>query len=437
MQESLVLSVGGSLIIPNGGVNVSFLNKLNVFVRRNVSKNRRLFLVAGGGKTGRQYIDGGKKVIKKITNEDLDWLGIHSSRLNAHLLRTIFRDLAHPRITENYDRRIYNLKELVVVGAGWKPGWSTDYCAVMFAKNYGANLIINLSDLYWVYDKDPHKFKGAKEIQKTTWDFYQTLIGSKWIPGLSAPIDPIAASLAKQLKLTVITTKGDDFRNLQRIIDGESFKGTVIRPFDVSPAFYDKKYYLGEKGEYRYITKISWIKKFLLWLANWYRALYIKLQFNPKTLLDIGCGTGQLVCKLRRLGVDARGLELSRDALELANDEVKPFLKQGNMEKLPYENNTFDMVTSFDVLEHIERSKLQKVVNESVRVAKKMVLHKIYTQENKFLHIFHGDDPSHISVFSHGFWERLFIKTKNVAVARKFFRLPPFFESIYLLKKND
>jgi hypothetical protein len=95
------------------------------------------------------------------------------------------------------------------------------------------------------------------------------------------------------------------------------------------------------------------------------------------------------------------------------------------------------MVTSFDVLEHIERSKLQKVVNESVRVAKKMVLHKIYTQENKFLHIFHGDDPSHISVFSHGFWERLFIKTKNVAVARKFFRLSPFFESIYLLKKND
>jgi len=437
MQESLVLSIGGSLIIPNGGPNTEFLSKLNIFVRRNVSKNRRLFLVAGGGKTARHYIDGGKKVIKKITNEDLDWLGIHSSRLNAHLLRTIFRDLAHPRITENYDHRILNLREPVVIGAGWKPGWSTDYCAVMFAKNYQANLVINLSNLYWIYDKDPHKFKGAKEIQKTTWDFYQTLVGDKWTPGLSAPIDPIAASLAKELKLTVITTKGDDFRNLQRILDGESFKGSVIRPFDLSPAYYDKQYYLGEKGEYRYIKGVNKAKDFLSWLANWYRALYLKWQFNPKTLLDVGCGTGQLVYNLRRLGIDARGVELSQEALDLAKDEVKPFLKQADVEKLPFGSNSFDMVVTFDVLEHMERSKLQKAVNETVRVAKKLILHKIFTQENQFLHTFHAEDPSHISVFSHGFWERLFIKTKNVAVARKFFRLPSFFESIYLLKKND
>ena len=217
MQETLILSIGGSLIVPNGGINVDFLTKLNVFVRRNVSKNRRLFLVAGGGTTARHYIDGGKKVIKKITNDDLDWLGIHSSRLNAHLLRTIFRDLAHPRITENYDHRILNLREPVMIGAGWKPGWSTDYCAVMFAKNYNANLVINLSNLYWIYDKDPNVYHGAKVIEKTTWDFYQTLVGDKWTPGLSAPIDPIAAALSKELKLTVITTKGDDFRKVSKV----------------------------------------------------------------------------------------------------------------------------------------------------------------------------------------------------------------------------
>ncbi|OGK66458.1 hypothetical protein A2209_01755 [Candidatus Roizmanbacteria bacterium RIFOXYA1_FULL_41_12] len=437
MQETLILSIGGSLIVPNGGINVDFLTKLNVFVRRNVSKNRRLFLVAGGGTTARHYIDGGKKVIKKITNDDLDWLGIHSSRLNAHLLRTIFRDLAHPRITENYDHRILNLREPVMIGAGWKPGWSTDYCAVMFAKNYNANLVINLSNLYWIYDKDPNVYHGAKVIEKTTWDFYQTLVGDKWTPGLSAPIDPIAAALSKELKLTVITTKGDDFRNLQRIVDGESFKGTVIRPFDVSSAFYDRQYYLGEKGEYRYVGGINKAKEILFKLANWYRALYIKLQFNPKTLLDVGCGTGELVHNLRLLGVDARGVELSPDALAMARDNVKPFLSQGDAEKLPFKNNSFEMVISIDVLEHLERSKLQKVVNETVRVAKKAVLHKIFTQENVLLDFFHSDDPSHVSVFSQGFWERLFINTKNVAVARKFFRLPSYLESVYLLKKND
>lgn len=437
MQETLVLSIGGSLIVPNGGVNVDFLSKLNVFVRRNVSKNRRLYLVAGGGSTARHYIDGGRRVIKKITNEDLDWLGIHSSRLNAHLLRTIFRDIAHPRITENYGNKILSLKESVVIGAGWKPGWSTDYCAVMFAKNYKANLILNLSNLYWIYDKDPHKYQGAKKIEKTTWDFYETLVGDTWTPGLSSPIDPIAAKLSKELKLTVITTKGDDFRNLQRIVDGESFKGSVIRPFDVSSAYYDKEYYLGEKGEYKYVRGVNKIKEFLLFLANWYRALYIRLQFNPKTLLDVGCGTGELVGNLRTLGIDARGLELSQDALDLAKKEVKPFLVLGDVIKLPFKSNSMDMVISIDVLEHLERSKLQKAVNETVRVSKKLILHKIFTQENVLLNWLHGDDPSHISVFSQGFWDRLFIKTKNVAVARKFFRLPGFIESIYLLKKND
>lgn len=437
MQETLVLSIGGSLIVPNGGVNVDFLSKLNVFVRRNVSKNRRLYLVAGGGSTARHYIDGGRRVIKKITNEDLDWLGIHSSRLNAHLLRTIFRDIAHPRITENYGNKILSLKESVVIGAGWKPGWSTDYCAVMFAKNYKANLILNLSNLYWIYDKDPHKYQGAKKIEKTTWDFYETLVGDTWTPGLSSPIDPIAAKLSKELKLTVITTKGDDFRNLQRIVDGESFKGSVIRPFDVSSAYYDKEYYLGEKGEYKYVRGVNKIKEFLLFLANWYRALYIRLQFNPKTLLDVGCGTGELVGNLRALGIDARGLELSQDALDLAKKEVKPFLVLGDVIKLPFKSNSMDMVISIDVLEHLERSKLQKAVNETVRVSKKLILHKIFTQENVLLNWLHGDDPSHISVFSQGFWDRLFIKTKNVAVARKFFRLPGFIESIYLLKKND
>jgi uridylate kinase len=357
--------------------------------------------------------------------------------MNAHLLRTIFRDIAHPRITENYDFKILNLKEPVVIGAGWKPGWSTDYCAVMFAKNYQANLVVNLSNIYWVYDKDPAKFKDAKKIEKTTWDYYETLVGNKWVPGLSSPIDPIAAALSKKLKLTVVTTKGDDFRNLQRIIDGESFRGTVIKPYDVSASYYDREYYLGEKGEYKYIRGINKGKTWLFKIVNWYRALYIRFHFNPKTLVDVGCGTGELVRNLRILGVDAKGLEISKDALELARPEVRPFLIEGDITNIPLKSASTDMVVTYDVLEHIERSKLQKAVNETVRVAKKQILHKIFTQENSIINVFHSEDPSHVSVFSQGFWDRLFVRTKGVAVARKFFRLPSFIESIYLLKKNE
>lgn len=436
MKESIILSIGGSLIVPNGGVNTPFLKKLNLFIRRNISSNRRFFLIAGGGKTARIYIDAGKEVIRKITNEDLDWLGIHSTHLNAHLLRTIFRDIAHPRIIQNYDRKLFNIKEPVVIGGGWKPGWSTDYDAVITAKDYKASLIINMSNIYWVYDKDPNKFKNAKKIEKTTWNYYETLVGDKWIPGLSAPFDPVAAQMAKELNLTVIVTKGDDFRNLQRILDGESFKGTIIKRYDISDGYYDRKYYLGEKGEYRYLYLSRNSKTLLRQISFWYRAFYIKLFHNPKTLLDVGCGTGELVQILRRLGIDAKGLDISQEALDLARNDVKPFLKQGNITAIPFADNSFDLVVSFDVLEHIERSKLKKVVKETVRVAKKKIIHKIYTTENVLIALYHQYDPSHVSIFSHGFWEKLFSSAVNVSLARKYFKLPSVIESLFILKKN-
>lgn len=193
------MSVGGSLIVPNGGIDSDFLSKLNVLIRKHVAKGRRFFLISGGGKIARHYRDAGKQVIGDITDEDLDWIAIHVTRTNAHLLRTIFQDIAHPRIIENYDKKLRNWKEPVVIGAGWKPGWSTDYDAVILARDYGANVIINMSNVDWIYDKDQLKHKDAKIIKKITWEEMERLVGSKWKPGLNTPFDPIATQLAKKL----------------------------------------------------------------------------------------------------------------------------------------------------------------------------------------------------------------------------------------------
>jgi uridylate kinase len=70
-----------------------------------VQKGRKFFLVSGGGKTARLYRDAGKAVNGEMSEEDLDWIGIHATRLNGHLLRTIFVDIAHPRMIENYDKK--------------------------------------------------------------------------------------------------------------------------------------------------------------------------------------------------------------------------------------------------------------------------------------------------------------------------------------------
>lgn len=434
-EPPIVISLGGSLIAPNE-VDAEFLNRLNEFIREQVKKGKRFFLVTGGGKTARKYRDAGKAVIGTMTDEDLDWLGIHSTRLNAHLIRTIFEDIAHPRIIENYDKRLRDWNEPVVVGSGWKPGWSSDYDAVVLARDYGANLVINLSNIQYVYDSDPRENPKAKPIEKMTWEEMEKLLPKEWSPGINAPFDPIAAQLAKKINLTVLVTNSD-FDNLANFLEGDPYKGTIIAPYKIDSSFYNREYYTSKQCGLKFAPPTSGFGKLLQYLVNSYRALLVRVFVNPKTCLDIGCGTGGLVKAMRKLGIDAYGIDVSTDAIELADESIKPYLKVGNVAKLPYQDDEFDAVVSFDMLEHMERADIRKSVNESIRVARKTILHKVYTKENKWIRWFHSDDHSHLSVFTYKFWSKLFLEHARVTLIRgSFFRLPRFFESIFLLKKK-
>lgn len=224
----IILSLGGSLIVPNGGIDTKFLSEFNTFIRKEVAKKRRFFISVGGGAIARHYRDAGKDVIGKITNLDLDWLGIHATRLNAHLLRTIFQDIAHPRIVENYNKKLYNLTEPVVIAAGWKPGWSTDYCAVLLAKDYGSNLIINMTNISRVHTKDPNKNNDATPMDHIKWSEFIKLVGDAWSPGSNSPFDPVASKLAYNMGLKVIVLDGRDVVNLKNAIEEKVFVGTVI-----------------------------------------------------------------------------------------------------------------------------------------------------------------------------------------------------------------
>ena len=227
--EKIVISVGGSLIVP-GGIDTKFLSKLNKFVREQLAKNknRQFFLVAGGGTTTRHYQAGARSVIgHELTHNDLDWLGVHATRLNAQLLRTIFRDIAHPYIIKNYEI-IRKVTERVVVASGWKPGWSTDFDAVLLCEDYSVREVINLSNIDKVYDKDPKKYKNAKPIDTISWADFRKIVGDKWTPGLNAPFDPVAAQKAQELGVKVVVLNGNNFKNLENYMQGKNFNGTVI-----------------------------------------------------------------------------------------------------------------------------------------------------------------------------------------------------------------
>lgn len=228
--DRVVISLGGSLIGPNNKIDTDFLTKFNSFIRKQLSANsaRQFFIVVGGGTTARAYRDAGRDVVgHDLSRDDLDWLGIHATRLNAQLIRTILKDVSHPYIIKHYEI-IRKVSEPIVIAAGWKPGWSTDYCGVLLCEDYNVKTVINLSNIDKVYDRDPKQFPDAKPIDSITWTDFRKLVGNEWIPGMNAPFDPVAAKKAEALGIKVVVLNGKNFENLERYFKGEEFTGTVI-----------------------------------------------------------------------------------------------------------------------------------------------------------------------------------------------------------------
>ncbi|MEK7570549.1 MAG: UMP kinase [Patescibacteria group bacterium] len=225
-KPPIVISLGGSLVVPEE-IEVGFLKAFKKLIEQQLRRGQRFILIIGGGRTARRYQHAARK-ISTLTPIDLDWLGIHATRLNAHLLRTIFRKHAYPQIITDRKKINPKIRSEIIVAAGFKPGSSTDYDAVLLAKAYGAQTILNLSNIDWVYDADPRKKKNAKPIKRMSWKTLVKLVGTHWDPGAHVPFDPVASKWAAQWGMKVIITRGSDLANLKKHFVGQPAKGTTI-----------------------------------------------------------------------------------------------------------------------------------------------------------------------------------------------------------------
>ncbi|MFA7653691.1 MAG: UMP kinase [Candidatus Magasanikbacteria bacterium] len=221
-----ILSVGGSIIIPKTGFDIEFLKKFRELILARVKKGDKFILIIGGGATCRNY-QAAAKAVAGLNNEELDWLGIQTTWFNGGFVKSLFGKLAHSEVIKNPTKKIKTSKPIIIAG-GWKPGCSTDNDAVLLAKAYRAKTVANLSNIDFVYDKDPNKFYDAKKIEKISWVEFRKIVGDKWVAGANVPFDPKAAKLAQKLKLKVVFVKGTDLGEVKKMLNDEACRGTVI-----------------------------------------------------------------------------------------------------------------------------------------------------------------------------------------------------------------
>ncbi len=224
-KKTVVIALGGSIVHPDG-IDAAYLKKFKAFLAPFIKKGMKFVMVVGGGTLSRRFQDAAGKVAR-VTDEDKDWLGIHATRLNAHLLRTVFRDVADPVVIDARER-IARPTHPVTIASGWRPGWSTDYIAMRIAADLGADEAIIAGKPSHVYEKDPAKFPKAKRFDEMTWRAYRRLVPRTWKPGLHAPVDPVGAALGEKEGVKAIIMDGRDLANFRALLNGKEFEGTII-----------------------------------------------------------------------------------------------------------------------------------------------------------------------------------------------------------------
>ena len=157
-----------------------------------------------------------------------------------------------------------------------------------------------------------------------------------------------APTLATVLNGTVkiATTVGDSFSSP---VEAASLlkRPVVTLPREMERHAYPAMYRL-EESHWWFVGRRRIIASFVEQAVN-------SLSKNGHTprILDVGCGTGANLLMLNQYG-DAHGVDVSPDALSFCHSRGLSNVQYGEAECLPYEDHSFDIVTSIDVIEHLD-----------------------------------------------------------------------------------
>ncbi len=227
-MSTVVISMGGSVLAPEN-IDPEFIKSLAALLKRLI-KDNKLFIVVGGGKLARKYIE----IARKLGSNEiaLDEIGIESSRLNARLLIAALDEVSYHEPVETFEDALTYAKQFpIVIMGGTHPGHTTDAVSMMLAEFIGADKFINATSVDGVYTADPKLEPDAKKLPRLTPDklieiIFKSLREHKAGPNIV--IDPLAARIIKRSGIPAYVLDGHDLNALECAIIGKEFNGSVI-----------------------------------------------------------------------------------------------------------------------------------------------------------------------------------------------------------------
>lgn len=226
MKKVIVLSLGGSLIIPDE-VDFKFLKEFKKTILKN-TKKYKFIIVCGGGSVARKYI---RAIETETKDHKLQSLaGISATRMNARFMNYFFgKDEIEgiPHKTSEI-KSMLKKKDVIFCGAlEYKPNQTSDSTSAHLAKEF-ETVFINLTDVEGLHDKNPKKFKNSKLISEISWEQFNSMASKiKFKPGQHFVLDQNAAKIILQNQITTYIL-GKNMNQLDNLLNNKNYKGTVI-----------------------------------------------------------------------------------------------------------------------------------------------------------------------------------------------------------------
>ncbi|MCL4315200.1 MAG: UMP kinase [Candidatus Thermoplasmatota archaeon] len=224
-MKVFVISLGGS-VVTEDPLDMKFIGTFGRMIS-SMPKDLKFGIVIGGGKLARSYI---KALRESGVNENiLDEVGINATRMNALAVSTFIED-SNTKIptTVNEAAEMMRIYRCVVMG-GTEPGHTTDTVSALLAERTGAKVLINGTSVTGVYERDPRKYRNAKQIRKLSYDeaIKMSMEGSLGA-GPSVFMDVTSLAIAKRSGIRIEVIHGKDLDQYRKIIAGEEHTGTSI-----------------------------------------------------------------------------------------------------------------------------------------------------------------------------------------------------------------